>query len=134
MAARECSRADVGVFKLTGLHAASVTATPLKFSSNGQNIQMAGPLGIDRAPGATADSIVLTRSAGRDPSSLNPGLWTTAPGGTTLTTAVTPGFMSQAFRMTDVAVAYTGSGPYMQHVYITNKTGGGVLVSPAPTK
>ncbi len=95
---------------------------------------MAGPLAIDRPPGATADSIVLTRSAGQDSLKPDPGLWTTAPGGTTLTNAVTPGFMSQAFRMTDVAVAYTGSGPYLQHVYITNKTGGGVLVSPAPTK
>jgi len=122
---------SIGAFKLTGLDAAAVTQTALKFSSTGQSILVSGPLGIDRPPGATADSLVLARNADQD---TGVGLWTTAPGGTTLTNAATPGFLNQAFRMTDVSVAYTGSGPYLRHVYITNKTGGGVLVSPAPTK
>jgi len=91
-----------------------------------------GPIGIDRPPTGTADSVLLTRTIDQGGGL---GLWSTNPGGTTLSDVCGPAFYDQAFRVSDITVVYTGSGATLtRHSYIANDEGGGVLVNPAPVQ
>jgi len=119
-----------GAVELTNLGAGTVAATPLTLG--GTQVSPTGPIAIARPPTGTADSVLLTRTIDQG---VGLGLWSTNPGGTTLSDLCGPAVYDQAFRMSDITVVYTGSGATLTgHSYIGSYEGGGVLVNPAPVQ